>query len=319
MVSSGCARERRRKLLPLVLALGILVLSTLPRVPSGAASVLFQDGFESGGFDAWTGTNDPAYASPDYSMLVPPAPELANHGTYFATVDTELSGGTALYCYESLTASELYVRGYFRSSMGSITHDGDRFFFITFRASGGNNLAYAGWRNENGVVKWILTLRDGTGYVDVYSSNSPQEGVYTSVELHWKRGTNSGGADLWVDGVNLCSSWGRNTDSYGDIQSVRVGLAEGYNSEGAGASFDCIVFSTSYNGPEPRVFEDGFESGSFSAWTNSATTAGESATVTSARARHGSYSAGFSTNGDGGYENAYCYRSITPMNYLYAR
>jgi hypothetical protein len=73
------------------------------------------------------------------------------------------------------------------------------------------------------------------------------------------------------------------------------------------------------SGAASVLFQDGFESGSFSAWTNSATTAGESATVTSARARHGSYSAGFSTNGDGGYENAYCYRSITPMNYLYAR
>jgi outer membrane protein assembly factor BamB len=185
-------------------------------------------------------------------MLVPEAPELAHHGNYFAVA--ELLGGTASYCYKTVTASELYVRGYFQShDVEVIADNGDRFFFITFRASAGNNLAYAGWRNENGVVKWILTLRDGTGYVDVYSSNSPTEGVYTSVELHWRKGTDNGGADLWVDGVNVCSSWGRNTASYGDIQSVRIGVAETYNCGEAGASFDCIAFSTSYIGPEPKA------------------------------------------------------------------
>jgi outer membrane protein assembly factor BamB len=230
-----------------------MLLSLAPKVPGVEAATLFSDGFESGDFSAWTGTSqNPNSPSPDYTMLVPEAPELAHHGNYFAVA--ELLGGTASYCYKTLTASELYVRGYFQShDVEAIADNGDRFFFITFRASGGNNLAYAGWRNENGVVKWILTLRDGTGYVDVYSSNSPTEGVYTSVELHWRKGTDNGGADLWVDGVNVCSSWGRNTASYGDIQSVRIGVAETYNCGEAGASFDCIAFSTSYIGPEPKA------------------------------------------------------------------
>jgi hypothetical protein len=84
------------------------------------------------------------------------------------------------------------------------------------------------------------------------------------------------------------------------------------------AYFDCIVFSSTYIGVEPRIFQDGFGSGSFSAWTGRVMTSGETASISSTRVHHGAYSAKFASNGGGGYERAYAYKSIT-RDYLYVR
>lgn len=67
------------------------------------------------------------------------------------------------------------------------------------------------------------------------------------------------------------------------------------------------------------VFSDSFESGSFSKWTGRVVTSGETATVVTTRAYRGTHSARFTTNGGGGYERAYCYRSIAPMSVLNVR
>lgn len=65
-------------------------------------------------------------------------------------------------------------------------------------------------------------------------------------------------------------------------------------------------------------FEDGFESGSFNAWTGTYVTPGETATVAKTLPNEGSYSAKFVSNGTGGYEAAYCYASVPTSSRLYA-
>jgi hypothetical protein len=65
-------------------------------------------------------------------------------------------------------------------------------------------------------------------------------------------------------------------------------------------------------------FEDNFESKSFGAWTGVYLTQGETATVTNRLFHHGTYSAQFSSNGDGVTENAYCYKTISEPE-VYAR
>jgi len=68
----------------------------------------------------------------------------------------------------------------------------------------------------------------------------------------------------------------------------------------------------------PYVFEDGFESAGFSAWSGTTTTSGETATVTGTQPHHGVYSASFTSNGGGGTENAYCYLTVD-MDEVYVR
>jgi hypothetical protein len=323
--------ERLRKLLPLILALAIVVLSTLPRVPSGAAAVLFQDGFESGDFSAWTGiggTNTP------YVGLDDPQSEVrgltVHHGYGLASAD--VLGGQSSYCYKSVSAPELYARGYFAVDGESLVDEGDHSYFIVFRAADGNSLACAGCRYMGGQIKWCLRLRQGTGYVDVYGSRDNMRTIGDALvyvnpygwfcfELHWKKGTTTGGADLWVNGVKVCSSWGKNTASYGDARSVRVGLPEVHQPEDSGfiINFDCVKISATYIGLESPLFQDGFGSGSFSAWSGTATSSGETKTISWSRSHHGATSAKFTTNGGGGYERAYTYKTITPMYNTYAR
>jgi hypothetical protein len=69
----------------------------------------------------------------------------------------------------------------------------------------------------------------------------------------------------------------------------------------------------------PDLFNDGFESGSFSMWTGPTVTSGETATVLGVLPHHGSYSARFTSNGGGGTERAYITRSIAAPSGLYVR
>jgi hypothetical protein len=70
--------------------------------------------------------------------------------------------------------------------------------------------------------------------------------------------------------------------------------------------------------PPPNPLEDGFESGSFSAWNGTTTTSGETATVTNTLAHHGTYGAKFASNGGSGYENSYVFKNVG-SNEIYVR
>jgi hypothetical protein len=67
------------------------------------------------------------------------------------------------------------------------------------------------------------------------------------------------------------------------------------------------------------MFANGFESGSFSGWTGTSVTSGETKAVTSALKHHGAYSAKFASNGSLGTERAYSYKTVTSSSELYAR
>ena len=66
-------------------------------------------------------------------------------------------------------------------------------------------------------------------------------------------------------------------------------------------------------------FNDGFESGSFSAWALPSLTAGETRSVVSTMMHDGSYAGLFTSNGNGGVETAYVHKIVSPLSELYAR
>jgi hypothetical protein len=71
--------------------------------------------------------------------------------------------------------------------------------------------------------------------------------------------------------------------------------------------------------PTTSVFEDGFESGSFGAWTGRSLSPDESASVVTTRSHDGTYGAMFASNGGGQTEYAYCYKAVGSSSELYAR
>jgi hypothetical protein len=80
------------------------------------------------------------------------------------------------------------------------------------------------------------------------------------------------------------------------------------------------MIASTYTGLEKfaTMFDDGFESGSLSAWSGTSTSNGGTSNVTSARSHHGTYSAEFTTNGSVRY--GYIIKKMTsPSRDLYAR
>ncbi|MGD6934074.1 MAG: LamG-like jellyroll fold domain-containing protein [Candidatus Bathyarchaeia archaeon] len=77
-------------------------------------------------------------------------------------------------------------------------------------------------------------------------------------------------------------------------------------------------FSTSTPQPSP-VFEDGFESGTFNAWSSTTRTTSETTNIASNIVHDGSYSAYFTTSGDGSYERAYASRSSLNLGEVYIK
>jgi parallel beta-helix repeat protein len=276
----------------------------------------FSDGFESGDFVAWPGT----YVTSDETASV--TNTLKHHDVFSALFSSNGGDGRERsYCYESIFPQlELYARAYVRVAASGIVENDDRFYLIIFNA-GNSAVAFAGWRRTGGVLKWNLVIRNGTGWVNAFSSASPSLNQWYCVELHWKKDSTNGLGELWVDGVLVCSASGRNTAYFGDANRVDVGLPEIISCASTQAYIDCTVFSAAYIGLESAapapVFADDFESGSFNAWTASSSTAGETANVVGTIVHYGAYAGRFASNGNGGTERAYCYKTISSQTELY--
>jgi hypothetical protein len=205
----------------------------------------FTNGYESGSFSSWTGVT----TTPGEAATVTNA--RPHHGSYSAVFASDGGGGyESAYAHKAVSSSELYARGYFYVSESGLAADGDRTYFIVFKA-GSSNIAYAGWRRDAGTVKWWLTLRQGTDYIDVpATATSPSSGRWYCVELHWVEDASNGLAEMWVDGVLVCSSTGKDTGFFGSMSSVAIGLAEAK----AGSTtlhVDCVKTAGTYVNPEP--------------------------------------------------------------------
>jgi hypothetical protein len=189
--------------------------------PSPTSTITFADGFESGNFNAWTGTS---VTSGETATVVN---TVKHSGTYSAEFTS--NGGSSYenaYCYENVaSAQELYASSYVYVAASGITVSNDRFYFTILQANG-NPVAYVGWRMVGSVVEWDLLIRDGTGWVDAYNSSSVSLNQWISVELHWKSDSSAGLGQLFVNNILVCSISSRNTAYYGAVTSASFGLPE---------------------------------------------------------------------------------------------
>jgi hypothetical protein len=102
------------------------------------------------------------------------------------------------------------------------------------------------------------------------------------------------------------------------LNNIKVGSADPYTVTMSGNQNLTAVFVEGTPAPA-SIFEDSYESGSFSAWSGTSITSGETATIVTSPAYSGTYAAMFRSNGGGSYERAGTYRRITAMPELYAR
>jgi uncharacterized repeat protein (TIGR02543 family) len=214
---------------------------------------IFSDGFESGDFANWDGTSTTTgetatvVSSPSYDGF---------YGARFTS-----NGGASTeqaYVYKVVDVSEVYVRGYFNIG-GSLplNDNGDRFYFIRLLAGNGQTgLAYAGIRRDNGVDEWVLYALNGYTAVWTYAQSPlPQNGVWYSVELHWKLGGSGAGVvQLYLDGVKIIEVTGINTAYFGNARRVDFGLVQATLVQKNLAIYaDGAVVSQSYVGPEATL------------------------------------------------------------------
>jgi len=216
-----------------------------PPTPPPTTNTIFSDGYESGNYDTWRGTIS---STGETATIVT---NIRHHGTYGSRFQTDGDGGyeNAYNYINNDPLTNIHARAYVRVTQSGINQDNDRIYFIRFR-SNNDNLAYAGWRMENGVVRWNILYRDGTEWIDEFSTTQPNTNQGYIVELRWKKSSTNGIIELYVNGAKIISATGVNTDDCGFAEQTRFGIAETYNCDPTTVYGDCVAISDSYIGLE---------------------------------------------------------------------
>jgi hypothetical protein len=209
-----------------------------------APNYVFSDGFESGNLKAWSSTQ----LSGGERIAV--SPEAAFSGSYGGAFTTSGNGG---YEYaqarKSITGmSQLYARVYVKVVANGVADSGDYLYFLSLRA-GSNNVAFAGWRMDRSGLRWHVLARNNNGYVGTYSTSVPAAGRWYCVELYWQMSGTNGRVTLWVDGLQVASISGVDTDNFGAVTQVRFGVAEAYRISSSTVHVDVAVISDRYVEP----------------------------------------------------------------------
>lgn len=215
----------------------------------GSSQSVNEDGFESNSFAKWTGV---LASSGEAAITIN---WRAHHGKYSARFSSNAGGATEYaYTYKTISETDVYVRGYFYFAAGlPLTDNGDRFYVLRLMA-GSQSLASVGVRRNNGVDKWVLNARSGSGSAGPVYATSPTVamGRWYCVELHWKQDTAQGLIEMYVDGVKILQITGLNTAYFGKSDRLDFGLVEAANVQKSLVVYgDCFVLSRAYVNPEP--------------------------------------------------------------------
>jgi hypothetical protein len=215
-------------------------------------SVVFNDGFESGSFNAWSGTS---VTSGETATV---ATSQRHHGSYSARFTTNGGGTTSstsenAYSYKSIEMNELYARGYFYIESGlPLVDDNDRIYFLRLYGSS-IAIAYAGIRRINGVDKWTVYLRTDKGgsWTDAAATPLPQSKKWYCLEIHWKMDSSKGIMELYLDSVKIISISNINTSPYGNAKRLDFGIVNAVGIQNNLTVYgDCLVIARTPIGTE---------------------------------------------------------------------
>jgi hypothetical protein len=215
--------------------------------PPPESDLLFEDNFESGNLDLWTGTGK---TSGETLAITNDEARQGTHSIRFTKTGTSRNPENA-YLYKSISTQEAYANGYFQidGSTGSqiLTDTGDTVYFIRF-SDGHQALARAGIRREAGIVKWLLCA----GGIYKTAPTAVSADRWYNIELHWNAA--EGTAELFVNGARILqisvSSEYRISPRFVDI-----GIISATNVQNQLTVYcDCFKVSTTYIGPKSYAF-----------------------------------------------------------------
>jgi hypothetical protein len=208
-----------------------------PPPPTSPSETIFEDGFESRDFSKWTKTST---TTGETATVANYQPYSGNYHGRFTT-----NGGSSVehaYCYETVNEGTVHVKGYFYIAKGlPLSDSNDRFYFLRLRA-GGQSLAGVGIRRYNGLERWMVYGRDGSGWVwpNYVASPSIKTGQWYCLELYWHKSSTDGRIKVYIDGQKIFEISHINTAYYGNVDSVQFGIIHA-----AGVQKDLIVYADS--------------------------------------------------------------------------
>lgn len=214
----------KRSCLVLVLALllGIVVVPSPILQVSAQEYEQFEDGFESGDFGKWGGTNVGSKAT---ATCVRSRPHSGSYCARFA------SSGNAVYCYNLYDSDSVFVSCYIRVAPSSIVADNASVFFCSL---GSEPFFYLGWRRVDGEIKWTIFYDGwGTWETTIFNESSPSLNQWHKVEVHYSGIVTDGILRIDVDGISLYDGIMHESDDgeyYAPhVDSVAVGIVSSFN------------------------------------------------------------------------------------------
>ncbi len=204
---------------------------------------LFSDGFESG---TLLKSDNPAGAWDGITAGCSVETNNPHHGTHNAKL---VGSSDYVYAWANLTSSTPtgYIRAYVKLTSLPV-NNGDYVGLLGFEQAGdGSGQSFAAIRKTSGVQYWAIQGRNGASYSIWDSSTTPTAGTYYCVELYAYVHNSAGVYTLWINGVQVLSVTGLDTDNFGNLGAAVIGCSV---IPTAAAYFDCVVTSDSYIGPE---------------------------------------------------------------------
>ena len=185
---------------------------------------LFNNGFESGDFSAWTGT----IGTP--TIVETPV----HHGSYAVQINANEYPIKTLPSTYTTVFTRIYVR---------VTNTGDSHFIEILSVSGAADQDAT--LTAVMIPQWAMWYRNNGSRTRISTATSPAINTWYCVESEVIIGAGNGEARMYVDGVKILEATGLTNNDYGNIDRVLVG---GY---GTNERFiDCVVVADAYIGQE---------------------------------------------------------------------
>jgi hypothetical protein len=206
-------------------------------------TVIFQDGFESGDFSAWTGT----YVARSGTITVTSNDK--HHGTYSARFTGLGREEDAASVYKAITAiADVFTRIYLKvPGEPSLVGWG-----ATINYYGSDHLAKVIYDRVNDY--WGVRFYDGYSWQNVWGSVAKPltANTWTCLEFEVYVHSSAGYFKVWINGTLVCNPTNLRTDAKGNITRVYVGeiYLDGTETVATYGYYDCVVVADTYIGPE---------------------------------------------------------------------
>jgi hypothetical protein len=248
----GYPLGKSKKKLLLILSITILLLSSLPLLAIqnnvlGQTTPIFSDDFETGNFNAWTGTKS---FNSGVTSSVQTSTSFSGAYAIRATV-ADGAGESGACVYKDLGANynainaRVYVEISAKPAVGGVLE--------IFGYSGDGWLPNAvGTRvdleNDNGVVQWRLNYYNN-GWQSAYAG-PVNVGAWYYVEARLVIGNGIGETHLYVNGAEVITKTGLTNIAPGNsVRYFSLGIDDEVGSNTLNSFFDSVVISNAYIGP----------------------------------------------------------------------